>query len=148
MHPLVELEETRFDVAPGDRYVLCSDGFSNMVGPQQMLAVFANGADLSMEDLAVRLVQAANAQGGMDNISVVIVEVVPSPVFDEPRGEIAEPAGGEDAVDRNAETLEMPRVSAPPEPRASAAAAGRTRLLRLVLVALLAAAAGWFVVHH
>ena len=40
MHPLVELEETRFDVAPGDRYVLCSDGFSNMVGPGQMLAVF------------------------------------------------------------------------------------------------------------
>jgi protein phosphatase len=59
----------------GDRYVLCSDGLSGMIGDEEMLDVVgAAGTDL---ERAVRgLVEKANQAGGEDNITVVVVAVV------------------------------------------------------------------------
>ena len=150
VHPLVELEETRFDVAPGDLYLLCSDGLSNMVGPRQMLAVFANAQDATPEDLAIRLVQAANAQGGADNISVVIVEVRAHSMFDQPRPTLAEPEGLDASVDGQAETRELPTLPRDVPDPAPAAAPARAvpRWLWLAGAAALLAAAGWFIAHH
>lgn len=56
----------------GDVLVLCSDGLTNMVSDDRILAiVLANEDDL---DRACReLVAAANAAGGRDNVSVVLV---------------------------------------------------------------------------
>lgn len=55
---------------PGDALLLCSDGLTNFVDAPSILSVFKQNR---IEDVADLLVDAANAGGGGDNISVVIV---------------------------------------------------------------------------
>ena len=56
-----------------DIYLLCSDGLSKMVPDEQIQAILNEHPDL---DKAVqKLVEAANARGGRDNITVVLVQV-------------------------------------------------------------------------
>ncbi len=55
----------------GDYLVINSDGLSNMVTNQQIKEVLA--ANLSLDEKAKTLVYAANAAGGLDNISVALV---------------------------------------------------------------------------
>ena len=70
----VELEVNEFDVELHDLYMLCSDGLSDLVDDDVILKLLlsANG---NIELAAHLLVQAANEQGGRDNISVVIAVV-------------------------------------------------------------------------
>jgi serine/threonine protein phosphatase PrpC len=56
---------------PGDRVVLCSDGLWDMVPDQQTAAMVAEGADPL--EVARALVAAANASGGRDNITVIVL---------------------------------------------------------------------------
>ena len=57
----------------GDTYVLCSDGLTGMIKDDQMQHILMSERDL---DRAVeRLIQAANEEGGVDNISVVLARV-------------------------------------------------------------------------
>ncbi|HVJ65586.1 MAG TPA: Stp1/IreP family PP2C-type Ser/Thr phosphatase [Bdellovibrionota bacterium] len=59
-------------IAKGDRYLICSDGLSGMVSDEQIAQVLHN-FDV---DTAVRnLVALANAQGGEDNVSVIVIEI-------------------------------------------------------------------------
>jgi protein phosphatase len=58
----------------GDRYVLCSDGLFNEVSEADMVRVLR--AQASPGEAADELVQMANAGGGRDNISVVVIDVV------------------------------------------------------------------------
>jgi protein phosphatase len=54
----------------GDTYLLCSDGLTGMIKDDQMLHILMVERDL---DRAVdRLIDAANEEGGVDNISVVL----------------------------------------------------------------------------
>jgi protein phosphatase len=55
---------------PGDILLLCSDGLWEMVRDEQMLAIIQSTPVL--DQVAGRLVDAANAAGGDDNISVVL----------------------------------------------------------------------------
>ncbi|MBC7940293.1 MAG: Stp1/IreP family PP2C-type Ser/Thr phosphatase [Chitinophagaceae bacterium] len=67
----VLLETHQHDVQPGDVYLLCSDGLSDMIddtGIGQLLQ-----AHDSLESAARALIVAANDAGGKDNISVVLV---------------------------------------------------------------------------
>ncbi len=57
----------------GDRWLLCSDGLHDMLQPEELASLMAAGGPL--QELAVKLVAAANAAGGRDNISVVLGEV-------------------------------------------------------------------------
>jgi serine/threonine protein phosphatase PrpC len=73
-----EPSELKIDVAtvelrPGDRFVLASDGLYGMVkDPERIRAILVENND---PDAACRaLVDAANAAGGEDNISVLIVD--------------------------------------------------------------------------
>jgi len=66
---LLEVNEHR--VESGDLYLLCSDGLSDMVGDDDVAKIIA--ADFSLEQKSVKLVEAANAAGGRDNISVLLV---------------------------------------------------------------------------
>ena len=67
----VQVDITVEDLAPGDTYLLCSDGLSDLVEPEEMAAaVTAHGADLQGACLA--LVDLANARGGPDNVTVVL----------------------------------------------------------------------------
>lgn len=60
-------------VQVGDRFLLCSDGLHGEV-PDAQLTTALTGTD-SVETIAAGLVDAANAAGGRDNITVVVVEV-------------------------------------------------------------------------
>lgn len=70
-------EETLVDtffkaVEPGDVYVLCSDGLTNMVTDDEIRAIVAeNDPDSAAEGL----VELANQRGGDDNITVVVARV-------------------------------------------------------------------------
>jgi PPM family protein phosphatase len=58
----------------GDMLLLCSDGLTDMLTDAEIEAVLANG-DADLETLAGNLIDAANANGGRDNISVVLVNL-------------------------------------------------------------------------
>ena len=57
-------------VMPGDCFVLCSDGMSNHVSPEEIGRLVASTWYAKVPDL---LVQLANDRGGDDNITVVLV---------------------------------------------------------------------------
>lgn len=58
----------------GDRYLLCSDGLTCVVGPQQLYEAMVGIRDL--KELVQRLIDMANEAGGPDNITCVVADVV------------------------------------------------------------------------
>jgi protein phosphatase len=66
---LLDVAEHR--VEPDDVYVMCSDGLSDMVRDKAIAEIMLGHATL--EQKAKLLISAANASGGRDNISVVLV---------------------------------------------------------------------------
>lgn len=70
-HPAVKVDTMVVDIAPGDRFVLCSDGLSDLVEPQEIRQVVERS---SPQEGAQTLIDTANQRGGRDNISVIIVE--------------------------------------------------------------------------
>jgi len=60
---------------PEDIFLLCSDGLTNMVDNETITKIITKKAR-DLNDAAKRLVQQANRNGGMDNISVVLVRVI------------------------------------------------------------------------
>ena len=58
---------------PGDRLLLCTDGLTGMVNEAGVLAILKR--PLSLKDTCHRLITAANAAGGRDNITVLLVSV-------------------------------------------------------------------------
>lgn len=58
---------------PGDVYLLCSDGLTDLVADNEILEVIAGARDL--DEASERLVDRANAYGGVDNITVLLVRV-------------------------------------------------------------------------
>jgi len=70
--PTIKADVATVELAPGDRLVLCTDGLTNQVEP----GLFAELAATGDPDTACQnLVAAAKASGGLDNITVVIIEV-------------------------------------------------------------------------
>jgi len=57
----------------GDVYVLCSDGLSGMVKDQEISDVTGNERDLDVA--CEKLISMANRNGGLDNITVVVIRV-------------------------------------------------------------------------
>ncbi len=57
---------------PGDRFLLCSDGLTNMVANEEILEL---NKKLEIEPAVQKLVERALEEGGYDNITVVIIEV-------------------------------------------------------------------------
>jgi protein phosphatase len=71
--PEVEVDvEGPHPVQPGDVFLLCSDGLTGVVTPDEVGAV---AATLPPEEAAKLLVHLANLRGGPDNITVLIVRV-------------------------------------------------------------------------
>ncbi len=67
----VMLETHQHDVLPGDLYLLCSDGLSDMLDDASIAQVLL--AHDSLETTSRALIDAANDAGGKDNISVILV---------------------------------------------------------------------------
>ena len=71
----VELDTSLHDARAGDRYLLCSDGLTGVVGSEVIHGTLRDVTD--PEQAAARLIEAANAGGGPDNVSCVIADIVP-----------------------------------------------------------------------
>jgi len=84
--PVVEPEIHVHETQPDDLYLLCSDGLSDMVEDEEIrltLITLKSNPSLTVQ----QLVQAANDNGGRDNISAVLVRVAQP--FGVPRGILA-----------------------------------------------------------
>ena len=64
-------------LAVGDRLLLCTDGLTNMVPVDQMEKLLVQGPFYDMPD---RLIEAANGNGGSDNITALLLAVEPTEV--------------------------------------------------------------------
>ena len=62
------------EVSNGDRVILCSDGLSSMVADSEIEALAVSSA--TPQQAADNLVAAALTAGGLDNVTVVVVDVV------------------------------------------------------------------------
>lgn len=59
------------DINTEEKYLLCSDGLSNMVEDDEIRDIVSEEDDL--DRIAQELVDRANYYGGSDNISVIII---------------------------------------------------------------------------
>ncbi|MDB5000997.1 MAG: hypothetical protein JWR76_2074 [Mucilaginibacter sp.] len=57
---------------PGDMLLLCSDGLTDLVDKSSITAIITQ--DISLQEKATQLIAAANANGGKDNVTVVLVQ--------------------------------------------------------------------------
>jgi serine/threonine protein phosphatase PrpC len=73
--PDVDVDAFTIDALPGDVYLICSDGLSDMIGAPQIEEVLRASRD-DLDRAARALVQAANKSGGEDNITAVLFEIV------------------------------------------------------------------------
>lgn len=60
--------------APGDLILLCSDGLTGMITDRMIAGILKDDAPLA--DLAAALIAEANARGGRDNITAVLVRIL------------------------------------------------------------------------
>ncbi len=68
----VLLEVNEHAVEPGDIYLMCSDGLSDMVDDAGIAEILK--APATLQQIAGQLIEAANAKGGRDNISVLLAQ--------------------------------------------------------------------------
>ncbi len=70
---MTDLAET--DLQPGDIYLFCSDGLTNMVTDNQIQTILEReeGDLMKLND---EMIELANEMGGLDNISVILARVV------------------------------------------------------------------------
>lgn len=71
----VDVDIHEFTVLPGDLYLLCSDGLHDGLRDEEIKHALLVRTD-DLDALAARLVQIANARGGHDNVSVILVRVL------------------------------------------------------------------------
>jgi protein phosphatase len=90
--PAVEPDVFTVEAEPGELFLICSDGLSDMLSEAQIAAAIESaGRDPVAAGEA--LVQAANASGGEDNITVVLFEL------------LADDANAEPALDDEVEAI-------------------------------------------
>jgi protein phosphatase len=69
----VEVDREQRELEAGDIVLIASDGLTGMVEPDDIQDILLDGAHPS--ETVWTLIEAANAAGGMDNISVAVVGV-------------------------------------------------------------------------
>ncbi len=69
--PQLDLESAGFDLAPGDRFLLCSDGLSRLLSDVELFRI---GRTASPREAVDTLLQQALDRGAPDNVTVVLVE--------------------------------------------------------------------------
>jgi PPM family protein phosphatase len=73
--PVVDVDVSEVPVQPGDYLLLCSDGLTRMVPEAVMSETIAKLRD--PQAICSSLVDAANLNGGADNVTVVVAEIQP-----------------------------------------------------------------------
>jgi PPM family protein phosphatase len=76
--PQVEVDLYRVTVTAGDCFLICSDGLSGLVEDPSILKILQTGVISEKKHQATtqRLVDAANQNGGDDNVTSVVVQVL------------------------------------------------------------------------
>ena len=69
----VDVEVGEIEVESGDLYLLCSDGLTTMLSDEEIRTHLLT--DENLEDRCAALVRHANARGGVDNITVILLEI-------------------------------------------------------------------------
>ncbi|HET8862672.1 MAG TPA: Stp1/IreP family PP2C-type Ser/Thr phosphatase [Solirubrobacterales bacterium] len=148
--PEVEVDLQTVPAAPGDVFLLCSDGLTTMVGEDRIAAVLSSAG--SMRDAVRALVDEANGAGGRDNITALAFRLgdAAAPLGEAPEQATLVGAAAEEAGLTATEVRRRAAAAAAQE-RREKLAAGRPRRLRtaakaLVVVAILAAVAvgAWY----
>ena len=76
----VEVDTLSLELNPGETLLLCSDGLSNTVSDQDMLQnLKSKGQDI--EGACQALIEAANNNGGIDNITVALLQCAEEPAL-------------------------------------------------------------------
>ena len=75
VEPNVEVEVREIPAAKGDCYVLCSDGLSDMVEDDDIHLTINTFGD-NLDTVSKQLIQLANDNGGRDNVSVVLAQIL------------------------------------------------------------------------
>ena len=143
--PTVDVETLTVAASPGDLYLICSDGLTDIVRDEQ-IAELIQAADHDPDAAAEALVAAANRAGGIDNITVVLFEIVEGDPVPPPP-----PAEATTALEPDEDTMEQATApvavaEAPTEPEAvpvrrhGAGAGGRWLALLAIILALAVAA--------
>jgi protein phosphatase len=119
VEPDVSIRESR----AGDRYLLCSDGLSDVVSTETILETLRIP---DPQECADRLVELALRGGGPDNVTVIVADVVdsrPGDVVDDVpviAGAFVDPAAadvpGTDSPAERAASMARPRAATPAEP--------------------------------
>src|SRR5215470_1013025 len=73
---VVDVEINAFQPQAGDIFLLCSDGLSGMVSDEMMQAILQKTSGL--DAAAKKLIDTANANGGIDNVTVILTQFVDS----------------------------------------------------------------------
>ena len=63
------------DASPGQLYLLCTDGLTNMLPDAAMERTITEALPGGLDATARALVAEANERGGLDNITVVLVSI-------------------------------------------------------------------------
>jgi len=69
-----EVDLTEVEPQPGDRYLICSDGLFSVVGDPQIAEILGDSKQ-SLQEICTALIGAANAGGGPDNITALVLEL-------------------------------------------------------------------------
>lgn len=69
----VEVDVDSHFLAADDYLLLASDGLTNMVSDEEIAAVLSS--DLSLDEKVTLLIEKANTAGGVDNITVLLIEI-------------------------------------------------------------------------
>ena len=97
--PDAAVEEIGERIIDGDRFIICSDGLTDMVSEEEIERMLASG---DPEYTGNSLVEAARAAGGKDNISVIVLDFVAEETVTEepePQTEVVEAVEAVEMVD-------------------------------------------------
>lgn len=105
--PVVRVDQTLLPAVQGDRFLICSDGLSGQVRDAALAQVLLSHQD--PQAAAERLLELALGEGGQDNITVVVVDLLEvSPSWSD-----AEPDGSGSHGFAPDDTVPTPSVSHP-----------------------------------
>lgn len=74
MRDTVRVDISRLNPKTNDIFLLCSDGLSGMVKDPDMLSI-VEAANGDMDAAATALIAAANENGGVDNVTVILIKI-------------------------------------------------------------------------
>ncbi|MEO0128667.1 MAG: Stp1/IreP family PP2C-type Ser/Thr phosphatase [candidate division WOR-3 bacterium] len=72
--PSVKIDIRLEPIKNGDLFLICSDGLSGLVSPEEIKNIIKNSGD-DLKTAGEILIETANNKGGNDNISVILVQV-------------------------------------------------------------------------